>query len=1232
MKKELTPEQKEALSFDRHIALTANAGSGKTSVLQQRYVNILLNENNIEPRNVVAITFTREAASEILAKVSKNIEDKIKTETYLPRKERLGNIRDKLSNSRISTIHSFCSSLLRSFPIETNLPPNFGELTAFEKKEIYSNSIVQTMEEWLEEGIIDKKENIRKLIFTLGRKNVEDGIRFLLFKRERLDWLKKFYDKNNEDDFIQIRDGIIIRRLNLNTIITFEKISELIALLIDRNSAKFSNINIFKNEIENVIAELNSSIHTGNIGNTLQNINVLISSLLDNKIINRSYSLNLTTVKKVLEVNEISNFNQYIINLQDLEQICTSYNYSESDKGLFIIAKLLVSLTLDVLSYIDDEKEVLSGIDFDDQLIKTSELLNNEEVVRKIRRKIKFLMIDEFQDTNELQYDIVKKLIPELKGKILSNKLNFYIVGDEKQSIYGFRNADVRVFEKAKKDIAETNKRELNEFSGNLNLTVTFRLAPVPAAFVNKICGKLFDNVESEYDVSYSPLVCQREVSGIIENENINEIIDLKDNNYGKVTFLIYDYKDATEENDTINSPAKSLASYIMNLAIKQGKNWSDFGILGRSRKGFDELISAFQEYNIPYILHSGKGFYKSMEVVDICSILSFLHNHNDNKALAASLRSPYFKITDNKLIEVSEIKNCYFLWDKFKKYCNIIEENKQNNEKITEDEQNCLRALKIFHELTYRAVRISIPQLIHKIIDLSDWNSTISGLPSENQMRANINKLIQIARDFEKRGFKNLFDFVEQVKGTISADLSESEAVFLSDENAVNIMTIHASKGLEFDTVCIYNTDISHTNNSPYIISDDLGLTFKLKTGDDTINNNKDIITPAYLLADDKQNKAELAESKRLLYVALTRAEHNIIISGSINKKRQTGFHNSFLYMILNSIEDNLSISSDLKEINIMDSLKVYHNNQFYNLKIKYPLKFLFNYSEKTDPEINNKINYRPVPGILLEEVKSKIDNEIFSATKLMTFQNDSEEYARRYLFGLPSDDDINLDSIKLIDKTLNDDLIGSLAGTLIHSVLEEIRDWIRSDGSIDEKYLIKVIDNVITNSNKIISNKLRERIFNECYAVANSTLIKLYANQIKESIQEQTLQLVYKNDLLLVKTDLLIKNADDEWEIWDWKTNKVDSKKSKESLIKYYELQMKIYIYFLMKLYPEQKTFKARLLFTRLAKESKIPVINTSKKDELDNWFHTFKWGIEDFDVIESEINKIIDRIRIK
>ena len=1266
MKKELTPEQQEALRFDRHIALTANAGSGKTSVLQQRYVNILMDDENApEPRNVVAITFTREAAAEILAKVSKNVEERIEKEPHLKQKMKLAGIRDKLNNAPISTIHSFCSLLLRKFPIETNLPPNFGELTNIEKKEIYSNSIVQAMEEWLEEGNMEKRDSIRKLIFTLGRKNVEEGIKYLLDKRERFDWLKRFYEQNNDVDFIQARDNIIIKILAENCIIIFEKIVELFDILYRKESNKFINLLQIRNELKDIILNLRkvqtiheSSPERDNTEKIINKINSAIDSIRTEKIITKEFNLDKNTTKKFVENDEMLYFNTFTNELHDIVNICDSYNYSESDKELFNFARLFVAITSDVIEIINDEKEVLSGIDFDDQLIKTSELLNNEEVVRKIRRKIKYLMIDEFQDTNELQYDIVKKLIPELTGKKANGKLNFYVVGDEKQSIYGFRNADVRVFEKAKKDIAETNRREHEDLViplnpplvkgeknnyGNLNLTVTFRLAPVPAAFVNKVCGKLFEKVESEYDVIYSPLVSWKEISDIIEKENINDEIELTDKNFGNLTFLITDYKNADKENEVI-SEAKSLALYIKNLVNERGKEWSDFGILGRSRKGFDELITALQEQNIPYILHSGKGFYKSQEVVDICSVLSFLHNHNDNKALAASLRSPYFKISDAILFMVSELKNGNSLWSKFKRYCLLTEEKSQNNESISKDEQNCLRALKILSELTYRAVRISIPQLIHKIIDLCSWNSAISGLPAENQMRANINKLIQIARDFEKRGFKNLFDFVEQVKGTISADLTESEAVFLSDENAVNIMTIHASKGLEFDTVCLYGSHVSNSTTNQFQISDDLGLTFKMKAKDETSDINKDIITPAYLLAIYNQNNAEWAESKRLLYVAMTRGETNIIISGSINKKGQKGFNKSFLNMILNTIDEGFTLSRDLQEMSINDTLKCYHNNQFYNLKIKYTVKFLFNYSEITDIEIKDKINQKPEPRILLEEVKSNVDNEVFSATKLMTYQNNSEEYARRYLFGLPSDDDINLESVKLIDNAQEDDIVGSLAGTLIHSVLERIKDWLKSDADVDENLLKDIIDNVIGNSNKKITNKLRERIFNECRCVANTSLIKFYATYIKESIPEQTLQMVYKNDMLLIKTDLLIKNAGGEWEVWDWKTNRAGTKETKDALIKNYELQMKIYIYFLMKLYPEQKNFKARLLFTRLATDSKIPLnpplkkgenikLSSSEKGETnENWFYTYNWTIYDLDKIESEINKIVDEIRVE
>ncbi|MBI5326499.1 MAG: UvrD-helicase domain-containing protein [Ignavibacteriae bacterium] len=1235
MEKELTQEQKEALRFDRHIALTANAGSGKTSVLQQRYVNILINdENNTEPRNVVAITFTREAAAEILIKISQNIENRISNAAHLKEKIQLEKIRSKLNTAPVSTIHSFCSTLLRNFPIESNTTPNFGELTEYEKISINDNSIIQALEEWLNKDNIEKNQKIRNIIFTLGKNNVIDLILFLLSKRERFDWLKNFYVENDIEYFIAKRDNIISANMQKKLIPTLEKLNELTNLLQGRKTGKFLNLNIIDLLADKIKSESTKSVIK--IETLNKYFSEIVTVISDNNILKSDFSINLTTLKNVLETEEIGYFNKFLTQFQLIKYYSTSFENNEADKDLFKFANTIIELTTEVIENIEQEKELLSGLDFDDQLIKTNELLNNKYVVEKIRKKIKYLMVDEFQDTNDLQYGIITKIIPELKGKEVNGNVNFYIVGDEKQSIYGFRNADVRVFEKAKKDIADTNKilsgikinspnpypeKDESDNFGNLNLTVTFRLAPVPAAFVNKVCGKLFEKPESEFDVKYSPLVCSNGVENIIKNKLSEEEVNLTEFNSGSVVVLLSDLSKLKNEGQFI-SEAQSLAYYIKKSAIENKKKWSDYGILGRSRKGFDELISELQKLNIPYILHSGKGFYKAQEVVDVCSILSFLHNPNDNKSIAATLRTPYFQIPDEIIYEISNISGDRSFWLKFKKYCLQISEKEQKNENLNEVEKFCLRAFNILTDLTNRSVRISIPQLIHKILDMCDWYSAISGQSSENQMKANINKLIQIAREFEKKGFKNLFDFVEQVKKTISTDLSESEAVFLSDDNAVNIMTIHASKGLQFDTVCLFNATDSYPGNSSYFINDDFGLTFKMKAKDKQNDIFKDVITPTYLYSQDKLNEAESAETKRLLYVALTRAKQNIIISGSVNSINDIKLKDCFLKMITDSLAHNLILNENIKEITVHDSLKCYYENNFYDLKINYPVNINFDYFESTNSEIGLNVKTKNEPVYLFDEIKSESDDEIFSATKLMTYQSNPDEYLRRYLFGLPSTDDYEYKSVFIKENNDDDDIIGSFAGTLIHSVLEKIMDWLNSDGSINERILNDIIVNVCSDSNKKISIELFNRIISECKSIAETTLIKLYAGLIRDSISEQTLQLVFNNDILRVKTDLLIKNASGEWAIWDWKTNRIDTGKKKEELIKYYELQMKIYTYFLMKLYPEQQNFKARLLFTRLA--------GTNENNE--KWFYDYNWNQGESAKIENEIQKLINEIRNK
>ncbi|MFA6571306.1 MAG: UvrD-helicase domain-containing protein, partial [Bacteroidota bacterium] len=193
-----TREQIMSLSFDRHLAVTANAGSGKTTVLEQRYLNILLNSEGIdnkqiEPKDIVAITFTRKAAKEIATRVAQAIEQKISTEKQQSKLRRLVKIREHLLYSPISTIHSFCSTILRSYPVQAKISPNFIELSGSDVLELKQNAIFETWEEWLNGTFPDKKIKALGLFSNFGKNNLQKYLKMLLSKRELFPFLKDIY-------------------------------------------------------------------------------------------------------------------------------------------------------------------------------------------------------------------------------------------------------------------------------------------------------------------------------------------------------------------------------------------------------------------------------------------------------------------------------------------------------------------------------------------------------------------------------------------------------------------------------------------------------------------------------------------------------------------------------------------------------------------------------------------------------------------------------------------------------------------------------------------------------------------------------------------------------------------------------------------------------------------------------------------------------------------------------
>lgn len=1266
-----TPEQELAQSYDRDIVVTANAGSGKTSVLVDRYLSILLNYNifddksyktdslnNIvlDPRQIVAITFTNQAAAEMKQKIVKKIAEKLDSPNIKRNEiEKLNKIRELVSNARISTIHSFCSSILREFPIEAGVSPNFSDLSDYDSIMFKNEAISNVLEEYLEDENSLKFHDIKKLLNCVDRKFIERQLGSLINSPELLIHLKNYYSLSRQE----LKSSLIneITSLYNTSLIKIKDICISViesldsSLLKTRDKSKFETALNYLPEIK-FISEINS-FNKNESEHLTESIYRYIGLIATKGLVFNALVVN-TSSFKLDKIN--TEFKKHVKLFSEISLASQSIDLIEESIDL---ADIFYNLALDVLHEYSNLKEIEGSLDFNDLILKTHSLLQNTDIARKVSKKIKFLMVDEFQDTDDIQYDIIKRIVPELENNELASITNLFIVGDGKQSIYGFRNADVRVFEKAKEDIKHLNNHRITtnhlkniintpygkrgncsdtEILGNIELTASFRLLPNLAAFVNTVFTKILAEKESDFDINYSKLVVAKNTDNIIAGSLLEE-------DKGDIELLITEKPMSSNEDEDpdefIKEPemiAKYIISSINNSKNDRKYNFSDFAILSRAATDFQLLTFEFMKYGIPFKVHSGKGFYQTLEISDIVSFLSFLNDTNDDFALITILLSPFFNFNNTDLLNINcykyesnEIKNNNF-FDKLNHYA------KTQKDETSEKSQ---RACDIIYDVLSVVANLSISQLIHVILEKTFWYATVKSKASSEQIEANMQKFIQSARNFENQGFKNLQDFIEEIKLMIEYQNSESEAAILNEDDVVNIMTVHASKGLEFPIVILFKSNPGKDKSfsiQPFNISKDYGITFKYNTKTKDRGRLQTVNSIGNLLNSRLNFLKESAEEKRVLYVALTRAKEKLVISALVSQTK-SGFSKpkGFFNLILDGLDININeLMSNInsKIVNNID-LPILHNNELRNITFG----MVYNITGRIDDSNNIIHSYEsPLLGALyLDKAEGVVVREKYSASKIIKFMYDKNEYLERYILGFLDDEPIKKDLSEIeYDSDVDDDsdfddnvnnynysaqiVRGKQIGTLIHSTFEKINTWYDSSNkSCNTIILNNLIDTLTLEIDKKNANSIRLRIVEEVESVCSKDLIKDYSKYFIQSKYEFKLTLPIGDDFISAIIDLLTVNEQGYFEVWDWKSNTIHLENLPE-VKSHYEFQMKLYAYFILKLNPKQDFVKCRLLFTYLSK--------FAKNDE--DWTVVYIWDRKSLINMDNELLELIKEIK--
>ncbi|OGU56878.1 MAG: hypothetical protein A2X64_02490 [Ignavibacteria bacterium GWF2_33_9] len=1248
---EFTKEQLSTLVNDRHQIVIANAGSGKTTILVEKYLEIIYKLHPSEIDKIVAITFTKKAAAEMRERVISSINnaiddlkhDNYSKETFFKEYKDLMEYREMMSSAKIQTIHSFCQEILKEYAVEAKVSPNFNLVDENLLEEMKIRFFNDTLEDFLVNENL-ARHKAKRFFNSVSQEKFRKIINLIFTNITIRNYFKENIENADSLDFEEKMN----QQIQLQLIKMFnELVSE-----ITKKFPDFYEINPDSSDIhalENRFKDGFDEIYNLSFINFIDELKAIwdkidTAKIKGNlKIKNQLYQPKIyENFQKILKSMEES---IYIDNLFELNQFIWSFYLAYEER-------------LEIYKYEN------SYITYDDMLNKVYYILQNEDIAEKISSKYTYFLIDEFQDTDGIQYEIINRLISGNKNisNIFSNTINLFIVGDPKQSIYGFRKADVRVMNKAETDIIERNKHLFNnkeirqnvtlnlknkqpidltlsdtENFGKIELTISHRLNLINTVFVNSIFSNLLKKSNFEYSIGYNPFIFSRKNPFLNEIQTNTLLPEIKEDSwkFGNVQFLINlepannneEYNngnDGLEEQQSDNDDEAALTAkyinylvheenYIMDFKTGEKKRivMSDIGILVRKRNIVDKLMRNLDYYNIPYFLNDSKNFFETQEVIDIISFIKFFNDNND-LWLASILKSNFFGFSDEEIFKIRNSNKNISLWETFEKY--LIENNTYKYR----------RAFEIINYYKKNYVNIPVNVLLAEIIERTNFMQTFVNHPSKITIQSNINKFLKFIQRIVQRGITSYKDLLTEIEKSYEHPADIDDEIELA-KDAVNLLTIHKSKGLEFPVVILYNLNSKGNTSDGIYFDDNFGVQYKFNylskdSGPFEIN------LPTLEIAKQIENEKGEEEEKRVLYVAATRAKDLLIMTSSlseINKVDKRGKEkvaestisnvSGMLKIILQGMNLNEKEFYNLvknKYFSKETVVSINHKNEEKELAFSYSIPFITEVKDVTSNSFTHK-SYK-ISKLLLEEIENSFPVFQNSATKIQSFLHHQKDYAQKYILQFPN-------SLQEDNFTSNFEISPVDRGTIIHFAMQNISDWINNDFQIEVDVLNEVLFNELENMQINLSKNIFEEIKSEILSVTESKFIQENLPSLLNAEHEVELYMPFEGDFIKIIIDVLIKTALGDYEIWDWKSNIINSKQEFEEKAKYYEFQMKYYAMVVSFLFPNQEKYIARLIFTRLA----------SKNPDNNTWIAKFEWTKEDITKFKEDVKSYFQSI---
>ena len=861
---EPTREQHDAIHIsDKNLIVVAGAGSGKTRVLVERYLQLL--EDNPEWRinALVAITFTREAAFEMRHRLRQELERRTQETGAGNWARHLS----QLDSARIDTIHGLCADLLRANAAHAGIDPKFEVLDENESA-ILLDDVVYDALATIEAPTASLFAHYDSLQINAALRDlslVNADVARLPSDPEAL--FQQWHGKWSEEVF-EARDRLL-------------KSTEQAALPSAGPAPEEDKLAFLAAQYRRCLERIDEATDA-----------LAIAELMKDCYENGAVG-NMGSAKAWGDSSAKAEAAQSLRDLRDRikETLAeTGEPPGDLDRATAAMLPLWHQLLRQVQAAYRERKRENAQLNFDDLERLAALLLQQKDVRRRYRgSEFKHLLVDEFQDTNAAQWQIIQSLADLERGGTL------FAVGDPKQSIYQFRGADVSVFGAVRAQIE-------GKASGlALPLSTSFRSHRPLVEQLNALFARILTRDESspvkDFEIVFDQnMQAFRDKPPALPAITIQLLEAEERDETGEFILERSGRRHARSADDLRRWEAYEIAEYIKRMIAEErpvfdketgqirAMEYHDCAILFQSLTKLTLYEDVFKARAIPFLTVAGRGYFDRQEVWDMLDLLRFLHNPADSLALATVLRSPIFAFSDDLLLalrlpmadQAHSREPPPPLWLALR---DAVENPMPG---IAEpDIQKIKHVRETLCELLRIAGRVSISQLLRRALAATNYLAILTGLPDGDRRRGNVEKLLQLAED---SGKITLGKFSQYLADLSTREAREGEAA-LEPGNAIRLMTAHASKGLEFPLVVLADASWERgEGGAPTVCVDpEFGLSCSVYSAD----SNKYERGFAHRRNLKLQSLKDAAERKRLLYVAATRAQDYLFISGAVKQNR---------------------------------------------------------------------------------------------------------------------------------------------------------------------------------------------------------------------------------------------------------------------------------------------------------------------------------------------------------